>query len=391
MSPLDVYLVPGFLGFDVVGEAPYFVDVPAALAASPPLADRELAVHPVGIEPAGSLARRAACVAEQVARTHRPGATVHFVGHSTGGLDVRLLLSPGSGVERRLAHDLRPACEAAVAATRSAISLATPHLGTPAADVFQRAGGDVLLRALGYLAQAPVTGEILLAVIRTVGPALAAIARVSPHDAFLQWMVASFLGGDPRSVVSYLGRLRADQGATMHLGVAVADTLDALLVDRPGVRYRSFCTAPPAPAPIAPVLHAEPGQDDPIIVLNSQLYRVLWLVVGAGDARFPLPEASGDALRACVDSLSAADRAAIGPVDLSREANDGIVPTWSQVHGEVGGVVASDHLDCVGMYPHRDGADRWVSGWVRSGAEFRDDRFRWLWGRIAAAIAADAA
>ena len=50
-------------------------------------------------------------------------APLHFVGHSTGGLDIRLLLTPG-------VHLVRGDAEERVAThARSAITLATPHFG----------------------------------------------------------------------------------------------------------------------------------------------------------------------------------------------------------------------------------------------------------------------
>ena len=68
-------------------------------------------------------------------------------------------------------------------------------------------------------------------------------------------------------------------------------------------------------------------------------------------------------------------------------SNDGVVPSSSQAYGQILGVFASDHLDCVGHYPHTLQNGTEVSGWVRSGADFTEARLELLWGRIADFVA----
>src|SRR4029077_1747642 len=86
-----LYLVPGFFGFTNLGELQYFGHVRNFLAA---------AVAPVEVEvvrtpPTSSLPVRAARLVEAIAATSRGGDAVHLIGHSSGGLDIRLALSPG--------------------------------------------------------------------------------------------------------------------------------------------------------------------------------------------------------------------------------------------------------------------------------------------------------
>ncbi|MEL6181170.1 MAG: hypothetical protein AAFS10_19595, partial [Myxococcota bacterium] len=88
--------------------------------------------------------------------------------------------------------------------------------------------------------------------------------------------------------------------------------------------------------------------------------------------------------------LKADRRAGIDTGTLTVDAertNDGIVPSASQLHGELLGVFASDHLDCVGHFPRITRNGTRVSGWVRSGAGFTPERLRHLWGNIADFIA----
>ena len=75
---------------------------------------------------------------------HNVGAAgpVHLVGHSTGGLDARLLTAPGVVLPGdREAAEVAPQ-------VRSLVTVATPHHGTPLAGFFTSLMGRQLLRAL---------------------------------------------------------------------------------------------------------------------------------------------------------------------------------------------------------------------------------------------------
>ncbi len=82
-------------------------------------------------QPTASNPRRVAALQQQVLRRGGLKAeALHFVGQSTGGLDVRMLLTRGVRVSRGDAE------ERIARLTRSAISVATPHHGTPLANDF---------------------------------------------------------------------------------------------------------------------------------------------------------------------------------------------------------------------------------------------------------------
>ena len=91
-----VYLVPGFFGFANFGDFKYFAHVRRVLP--PLLAARGVAasLHEVRVLPTSSLPRRASTLLETIDATSVDGDHVHIVGHSTGGLDARLLLAPGA-------------------------------------------------------------------------------------------------------------------------------------------------------------------------------------------------------------------------------------------------------------------------------------------------------
>jgi hypothetical protein len=77
----------------------------------------------------------------------------------------------------------------------------------------------------------------------------------------------------------------------------------------------------------------------------------------------------------------------VGQLDVADDTSDGVVPTSSQAHGVILGVFASDHLDCVGHFPHTQSDGTEVTGWVRSGASFNANRFDLMWTRVSDFIA----
>jgi hypothetical protein len=125
---------------------------------------------------------------------------------------------------------------------------------------------------------------------------------------------------------------------------------------------------------------------DPLIYANTVWFRLAWHLAAERDSLYDYPPRL-EALRARHGS----DRAAgldVGDLTPDDRASDGIVPSASQAYGTILGVFASDHLDCIGHFSHRLGNGTEVSGWVRSGASFRQERFELLWGRVAAFVAA---
>ena len=91
-----VYLVPGFFGFTAVGAVSYFHDVEQTLDRALRRRGVEARIVRCRTQPTASIPRRTDDLRKQVIRSGglRAGE-LHFIGHSTGGLDVRMLLTPG--------------------------------------------------------------------------------------------------------------------------------------------------------------------------------------------------------------------------------------------------------------------------------------------------------
>jgi triacylglycerol lipase len=142
-STHQVYLVPGFLGFANLGRLSYFGHVRRILTARFTELGLSARIHIVRTPPTASLPLRAARVVETIATTaRRGGEPIHLIGHSSGGLDVRLLTAPGVGLPTTF--DV----EQLAARVRTVVTVSTPHHGTPLAAFFTTLRGQQLLQLL---------------------------------------------------------------------------------------------------------------------------------------------------------------------------------------------------------------------------------------------------
>ena len=91
MTTRLVFLVPGFFGFTTVGAVSYFEDVEQALGRALRRRGVEARIVRCVTQPTASILRRADALRRQVLGSGGLKAReLHFVGHSTGGLDVRM-------------------------------------------------------------------------------------------------------------------------------------------------------------------------------------------------------------------------------------------------------------------------------------------------------------
>jgi hypothetical protein len=158
------------------------------------------------------------------------------------------------------------------------------------------------------------------------------------------------------------------------------DMGDALLLDRPGVRYGSIITGTNKPTELI-------ATSDFFLWWTTAFFRAARWLVGRKNPDYDYgSEDKNEEIvrRHAGDRLDDLD---VGELKIDDQTSDGIVPTRSQAYGEVLGVFASDHLDCVGHFPHYQDNGTPVSGWVRSGAGFNRRRHELLWRRVAEFIA----
>jgi hypothetical protein len=364
--PHHILLVPGFFGFANLGDFTYFGHVRNWMAARGPDLGIDGEVRVARTEPTASLARRAALLCEAISTLldESPG-TVSLVGHSSGGLDARLLVSPGVTLPTP-ADVVR--CARAI---RSVVTVSTPHRGTPLAQMFGGMLGQQFLRLLSLVSIYTLrTGRLPI----TVGLKLARLLR-NPRsrpsgavDQIFLELLGDFEGDRRRAVEQFLQGVRSDQGLVSQISPAGMEVFNASTQDRPGLRYGSVVTRARPPG-MRSLWRA--GLDPSHQVTHALFVGLYRLAAGGADSELP---------RITRDHAAVLRRAYGRIPDAS--ANDGIVPTLSQIHGELVAAAWADHHDVLGHFdlpthvpPHFD--------WMASGTGFDLPAFEQVWRRVA--------
>jgi len=228
----------------------------------------------LNVAPTASIRRRAGKLNDLISGTFDADgpARVHLVGHSTGGLDARLVASPTARLS---------ASEKSRAWTKhlaSVTTLNTPHYGTPLASFFATVSGQRALYALSALTVValtlgapPLAAASTLVVLlgridRAIGPELRVVDRVS--DALLR--VLDDVRG--KEVRDYLQLIRQDQGAVLQTSPEAMDLFRAGVEDRPGTLYQCVATMAPPPSPTS----FAKALKKPWRVLSSSLFTALF-------------------------------------------------------------------------------------------------------------------
>lgn len=363
-----VYLIPGFFGFATLGSLDYFRGVQSALRSS--LARRGIRARILvcSTRPTAFVKYRARDLADQVLATGGDKVpALHFVGHSTGGLDVRQLLTPAvqlAGPET---------AELIGDKTRSAILVSTPHRGTPLAQFFCSLRGRQTLRLLA--AEASTRGRLAIFAAAKLLHGVSSLDGLLGQDEnalnlLSRHLLRHITLDDDDPVWTFLRQIAADQGSMLLLTTEWMDHFNAAVEDREGVKYASVVSAAPPPLGrgLLDLLRRRP------LTLGAG-YAILHTLVAytpAATSGTPIDAASLEQVRGLL------------PLELKPQTNDGIVPTFSQIYGEVLSAEVADHLDLVGQF------QRWGSArgdWLPSGSRFDESSFARVWDRIAEAIA----
>ena len=370
-----VYLIPGFFGFANLGRLRYFVHAHAFLARRCAARSVPVAIHVVKTQPTSSLPLRAARLAETMAATLRGRrAVAHLIGHSTGGLDARLVAAPG--VSLPTAVDVERQAER----VRSVITIATPHFGTPLASALASSQGQRLLALLSLgtsyvlrFGHLPMSALLQVADVFRNSELLGRQSTLL--DELSQRLLADFSLSRRRAVQRLLAEVMRDRSLLLQVTPESTDVFNAAVRDRPGVRYASVVTRSRPPG----IGSALAAGLDPAAQAMHAIYQAIYRFAAATPRTRAYP-------------LSARNRRilrhAYGAVPRSRD-NDGIVPTRAQVWGEILQAVTGDHLDAIGHFkdptanpPHFD--------WFPTGSGFDVERFEGLWEAVVECIAGGA-
>jgi len=370
-----IYLVPGFLGFANLGRITYFGHVKRLLTECLAASGLEPRIHIVRTSPTASLPARAAQVVEAIdATAQRGGAPVHLIGHSSGGLDVRLLTAPGVGLPTAL--DV----ERLAARVRTVVTVATPHHGTPLASFFTTLQGQRLMQLLSLSTIYVLHfGHLPLSALLWMGSLLVRfgglVAESELLDELFGRLLEDFTVRRRRAVRALLRDVVRDQALMLQLTPEAMEVFNASVLPRPGIRYGAVVAQAARPSLLSTLRMGI----DPAAQVTHALYSALHQLIAGAPGRVS-PELAPDQAR----TLRRAYREMPAP-----DANDGIVPTLSQAWGHVVHAAMADHLDVLGHFrdtahdpPHVD--------WLVSGSGFNRLRFEALWADVAHLLVGDA-
>jgi len=352
-----IVLVPGLFGFARLGGFDYFTHVEEALASRflERGADCEFVL--VSSPPTGSIVHRTQVLMDAIQQSCSDDAgAIHLVGHSTGGLDVRLLASPTTW----------PSLPEWFDRVRTVTSISTPHYGTPLAYFFTTMAGTRLLEALSLLTY--LTLEAGGPPLTALTPVIASLSRLDEalgiESKVLEKtidLLLSFLGDEGQAEVrEWFDGIRSDQGAIIQLTPESMDIFNAGVENNPNLRYGSVVTRMPPPGPVRLLKNLR----SPISALSAAVFSTLYVAAGRTSKVYPPPGPAPEVREYLEQKLGR---------KLDNTLNDGLVPTASMIWGDVLWAGTADHLDVLGHF-HGD-RDSSHTDWLVSGAGFREDDF----------------
>ena len=364
-----VYFVPGMFGFGHLAGYDYFGHLLRGLERRFTERGESVVFEDVPAPPTSSLRHRAGILATTVARSAGAEGPIHLIGHSTGGLDARLVLSPHTKL------NVDPRLTTWTSRVETSISMNTPHHGTPVAGYFTTVSGTRVLYALSLLTVVSLyVGEPSLAIFSRVLATLGGIDSFFGGDLKLISRVTDvllrFVDRDGRAeIAEFLGKIRTDQAAVIQTMPEAMDLFNATTHARDGVRYGSVITAAPRPRSMRFARRIR----SPYAALTAALYTTLYQFASQKPKRYAYAQPSLEESNYIASALGR---------EVTDSDNDGIVPTLSMLHGELIWAGEADHLDVIGHF-HDDTRPTDHVDWLTSGSHFTRDRFATLLDAIA--------
>lgn len=416
---LQVVLVPGFAGFDALGQLEYYAGVTPLFE---PQAGREV-LHYFDNLPTAAVVTRASRLREYLAKRMARGEIsshddIVLIGHSTGGLDIRWLLWDLH--HRKAADVVDGGCEVKPETIRKRIRrvvfLSVPHWGTNIAD-WVRAHGAGRKAVVADL-RAAVAGSQLVLLDRIESSIAGGAASLTGAGLFRAMQDALTEADEDFGTASPMRKADAHEAAA-ELGLYLRDmasdfrAIDDLTASRDrvgkamspahfgvgerkkelkllrGIEFRSYVTIGRRPFRFDPDKRAptweisnlftypEVTRDAALSRGTDVVYRTCYRACAGGP--FERPVLSGKVSR----SLNGASQQPIAVWD-----NDGIVNTLSMLWPKGENVlVPADHMDIVGQYKAiaaEPGVGRRYRAYdlLKSESGFSDKMFKEVWEEI---------
>ena len=366
-----VFLVPGFFGFVNLGDLLYFAHVQDCLGFQLKARGIDAEIHAVDTHPTASLITRTTLLADSIESISKDGHPVHLIGHSSGGLDIRLLATPGASLNTKI--DVNKTA----ARIKTVTTVSAPHRGTPLASFFSTIFGRQMLKMSSIITASVLRyGHTpLRALLKFVGLLMRLDNKIGLSETVADQIFEQLLGDmSPErrdQVHRFLDQLTIDQALFTQLTEDGAEIFDTTTADRPGVGYGCVITKAAKPTlrsfaavglnPYAQATHA-------VFLALERVTR------GAKRPLLPLSFEQQEFFAETYGSLP------------DERCNDGVVPTRSQIHGKIIHAARCDHLDSIGHFaapthkpPHYD--------WMASTSGFDRPQFESLWSSVATFIA----
>jgi triacylglycerol lipase len=365
-----VYFVPGLFGFGRLAGYDYFTHMRRGLEARYRNAGVSVTFEDVPSPPTSSLRERARVLATTVSRTASQQGVIHLVGHSTGGLDARLVVAPNTNLH------LHSELMAWTPRVRSVVTLNTPHYGTPLASYFATVSGTRVLYAISLLTIVSLKlGEPSLAIFSRLLAGIGGIDSLLGGDLklfrSLTGMLLRFVDKDGRGeITDFLSKVRTDQGAVIQTTPEAMDLFNAVADDNKEVRYGCIATAGPRPRTMRFAWRIR----SPYAAFTAALYTTWYQFAAQRHKQYYYARPT--------ERQQLALQVGIGH-EVTDTDSDGIVPTLSMLWGKLLWAGEADHLDVLGHFYDRlrptDHTD-----WLTSGAGFDRRGFAEVLDRIAA-------
>jgi triacylglycerol lipase len=383
MAHHRLYLAPGMFGFGRLASFDYFGHVERELGERFAAAGAGLEIHVADVRPTASVRRRAQTLAQLIERTCGDDRDpIHLLGHSTGGLDVRLVASPGA---------VLPTQPRWLDRLRSVTMMNTPHYGTPLATFFATTRGQqalYVMSAMTFLGLSLGTRPlgILRGLLALLAPSEGAIGIKLPLiEPLVRQTLATLDDARSPEVREYLSAIESDQGAMIQLTPEGMDLVLAGFLDRAGVRYQSTASMAPSPT-----LRSWLGTVGNVGRAGSlALFTAVHAITARYDERYPCSAMSQHAGQpAASEAAEAMFTRAFGEAPGLADS-DGVVPIRSQLWGELVWAGWGDHLDVLGHYRDRSPETEATlrhHDWMTSGSSFDDLHFGQLMDTIASGM-----
>lgn len=364
-----VYLIPGFFGFSNLGDVLYFRAVRETLAQTFAARGEQVEIYGVKTFPTGSLARRARRVLEEIDKNESltQATAIHLVGHSTGGIDARLVASTAQGLGL---ESLRPQLAEKL---RTVVCLSTPHYGTPLANFFTTIYGKKLLYFITLLVFVGLWRRPIAFAGSLLGLGYKAYDLLGLNETLLlqltNQLLRDFTPERQREVRAFLDSILKDVSLMIQLTPESMEVLNATIRPLEGVRHVSYATVAPPPIKIIDRARWREWLDPLSVVLYSAVYSLTAKPESGYSYHPPIEPVwfdSGQPL----------------PFELDPTSNDGVVPSLSQIHGEFRGFIKADHLDVIGHYLRGPLEKSGGADWFLSGAKFSLEGFERLWNDV---------